>query len=234
MKILEFSDNHIHDDSHLRENLELQIRIAMEKPNIVVIKGDFTDEWEAPIEAIRLTETYRSWQATLETLATIYGVTIYRIPGNHDPDPIKGDFPHVTVVRKLVFHYPIDVEIRHGHEFDVIWSGVWVIPGISGLAFFFMDHFPTMARKLRSILHAFGKKTPRDKKGSYAQDWTENVGRIHNRARKHAQKTGRAMSIGHTHCPFCDGLVIDSGDMEDSFSYDIIEGSGTTIKKLVG
>ncbi len=231
MKIISISDLHIWNDMRLQKNLELQAAIKREYPDILVIDGDFDDPAECSQAVIRLTQTYRSWQSFIADLIA-QGKTVYRVRGNHDPDPPEEDFHGVTIVSKLIFHYPFDMEFRHGYEYDWIWGGCWWFPGIANATFWLLGHYPKMIRWINDMRHLFSRKSPRDEKGTTQQDWNDHVASIHNKARKQAIKTGRMQIIGHTHCPYMDSMIADCGDFEDSFSYLSINGGDIAIKYI--
>jgi len=231
LKYLSFGCAHIHDDSRLKINNQLQEVIRQEAPDILILNGDFDDPCEVAKRTIKLTQTYQSWQR-LFTERSKLRLSTFRIRGNHDnnPDPE----PNVVLMSNLIIEYPVNVEFRHGHEFDWVWTGNAWFPGIDWAVFWLLDRCPRLIWEINSLKHCFSRWwSPRDrKKGSTEEDYSKRVGKIHDRARNYAIRKDRTIIMGHTHCPYQDNFITDMGDMEDSFSYVVIEKGKIEVRYL--
>jgi predicted MPP superfamily phosphohydrolase len=247
-----FSDAHLHGGDESLDKIKLlRDIIEKEKPAIVILNGDILDRWQAPWEA---SLDSQSWKVIHDMILKRKEdhLQTYYVKGNHDwtvqkkfvSDPKLCSYLELVVGGKRYLFI-------HGWQFDVIWSGIWYIPGISRLAFFIATKMPWM---MSGIYHCLYKNhTPAKKKEkalglckkrqsaadtSAAMDafseWTLHIGVVHLRASKYAHDHKVKTIIGHTHGPsLFNGLMADDGDMLDSFTYLYISKDGVQLKQLL-
>ena len=244
------SDFHIHDDSHLKQVSTFCDLVDSEKPSLLILNGDIGDPWEEPWEAILKTSSWKRLSHTCELRDQMQLETIW-INRNHDFNAKWRYLPHVHLrgryyfettyqVKTPEFHLTKSFRIMclHGWEFDLSWGGLGFLPGVSELAFWMSTHFPQFMIPTYHLL--FGRRTPGMLKKKIipesrktVDDWDLHVGVIHLRARGWARGHNVAVIIGHTHCPTpFDGLIVDSGDMIDSFSYARLKDGNLELKYL--
>ena len=216
MKILEFSDSHIYDDSRVDKYMQLRSVVFAEKPDVVVKNGDIFDPWITPWADIISTKSYYLMEDISRRVRTVY------INRNHDYNAPAWVLPSA----QRCGQYDSGVwRFMHGWEFAMDW-------GVLGPALFWLStHHPELMIPLHKAFCPHHEPIPgqHDKR----QDWTVIIGGIHARARLYAQKNGICLCIGHTHCPSVfDGLMVDGGDMEDSWSYVVIPDDSKPVAEL--
>ena len=85
-------------------------------------------------------------------------------------------------------------------------------------------HRPELMIPLYRLM--YGKQTPgkRTRSRTFRDDWTPGIEVGHTRARIYAKQERVNLVIGHFHCPQdYDGILVDHGDLVDSYTYLILE-----------
>ena len=216
MRIWAVSDLHIADDSHLGALDQFVTLARRHQPDILVLNGDIGDPWKVAWPQVLETESW--WKLCHLVHNRVEQSTIW-IPENHDYSAKSKYLPGATLVHG---RYDVgDYTFMHGWQFDISWNL------IHRFCFWLSEKYPKLAVTLYQQL--YGKHTPSKLKYGNSpvakpEEWNEHVGIIHLRARSWAKRNNRRLLIGHTHCPTpFDGLIADSGDFLDSFSWLEIE-----------
>lgn len=148
---------------------------------------------------------------------------------NHDYSAKQEYLPHVDIVKRWL---EADIIFMHGWEFDIVWGGLSKFPGVSSIAFWLSINYPKQAIKVWDFLRKItNSKTPYELKQDVVmneKEWNYHVAGMHLRAAGFAIEHNLRLVMGHTHCPTLNlwGVVSDSGDMIDSFTYITIDKRG--------
>jgi len=191
-------------------------KVDQKKPDVLVLNGDIGDPWKAKWKNILKSKTWLRLKETCKQ-RNLLGLTTVWVAVNHDSNAKQEYLPGTQLCKK---YDDGNLMFRHGWEFDLIWGGFYKV--IGNFLFWWADRFPNSLVFLYN-LHTnrpFKGKTLSDKKHDYVGDWSTNVGIMHLRAREYAKKHNSKICVNHSHCPTeFDGLLADSGDFEDSFSW---------------
>lgn len=241
-RIISTSDWHIFNDSRYDKICQLCDLIDRERPDLLVLNGDIGDPWKTPWVEIIKTNSWMRLQKTCLVRSRLALETIY-INRNHDYNAKPAYLPWA----KLCGEYREGGYLfMHGWEFDVSWGGIFGLPGIAPVAFWLSRKTPWLMIPIYNLLFRRRGKTPNQRKQRSAgvttlptvenialrDEWTWQIGTIHLQAMKRAKKEGLDITIGHTHCPKpYDGLMVDDGDMTDSFTYVDIQDT-VSLKQL--
>lgn len=251
MKAVVFSDSHISkDSSNLEQITKLGNKIIYNKPDLVVMNGDIFDPWVSKWDEIVKLPAYIELDGMCKNRAARGLPTIY-VKGNHDwqipsfvlPEAIKvGQYKTTIADHPYIF--------IHSHQFDLVWGGIGSFGFAHDIAFFIADKMPWLMIPLYNAL--FRQKIPSVKKalatgvtrlieekcdeGALNEamiSWNLHFATIQLRASKYAHDKKSRVSIGHTHSPASfNGLMVDDGDMMDSFTYVEIADNVVSLKKL--
>jgi UDP-2,3-diacylglucosamine pyrophosphatase LpxH len=174
-----------------------------EKPDVLILNGDIFDPWKSEWSYILQTISYHWMHDLTGRIPTVY------INRNHDYNAPPYVIPSAT---RAGSYQAGKWLVMHGWEFSMDW-------GLFGPALFWLSaHWPSLMIPLNRL--AIPQHVPASGPHDTRQDWNRTVGRIHDRARAYAQKHQVDLCIGHTHCPTpFDSMILDEGDMEDSFTY---------------
>lgn len=222
MKIVGVGDLHICDDSRRFKLSRMFDAILAENADVTVLAGDIADPWQAPWAYIVVTETWNRLQRMVTELVNRGRLVIW-IDRNHDWPACESYLYHAVICGSWRAH-GTRWEFRHGWEFDTQWSGLGWVPGVSPIAFWIASRHPRWMVPIFRFLYGTGRSPgSRKRQGTFRQDWTWKIETGHARARLYAKKQEVNLSINHFHCPSpFDGLIIDTGDGVDSFSYVVV------------
>jgi len=224
MKAMAVSDIHICEATDPEDISALVRTVIQEDPDELVLNGDIFDPWKSTWEDLSKTAARYILAGLTQWRADRGRKTVY-IPRNHDYGAPQWLLPGAE--HRSSYEIPaggtdcLPWRFLHGWEFDLEWKLGPV--GVSNFAFWLATHKPGLMIPLYRAL--FGKDTPAQRKNrGFRDDWNLAVETVHSRARLYAQRHKVNLVIGHTHCPMdFDGLVADTGDLVDSYTYLILE-----------
>lgn len=212
-----------------------------EAPLYHIVNGDWGDTWKGEVRDNPWEEicVSKSWQRFQRLAQHRHYQGLYNVwtLGNHDSSAKTVYMPYTNVVRSFtlrshqLFGNNLAHEFRHGWEFDIAWNGWGFIPGVTHrIAFWLAEHHPKLALRLWYLLH--GKESAGSTKRVILSsndvkwrertrvNWMYHVGVMRLRALDYAIKNNIVLTMGHTHTPEdVSGIVYDSGDFENDFTY---------------
>lgn len=250
MRAIVFSDSHISNGANLEQLTKLCNKIRYNSPDLVVLNGDIFDPWCAKWDQIVKLPTYEVISGMVKSRSAKGLPTIY-IKGNHDWLIPKYILPETTKVGQykttIANHKYIFV---HGHTFDIVWGGIGTFGFVHDIAFFIADKMPWLMIPLYNCL--FRSKLPSVKKAKASgsvklieekcdegalddamASWNLHYATIQLRASQYAHNKKSRVVISHTHSPASfNGLMVDTGDMLDSYTYVDIVDNTVCLKSL--
>lgn len=237
MKIIEVSDLQIWNDDTLDIITAFCNEVRCINPDLLVFNGDLASPWNATWEEITKTNT---WSIIYRLCRERYLNHLSQVWVNDEEDHTgKSEYLGNYVITKRSFSTDNDIEFRHGWEFDTVWGGLLLWPGISKWAFWINEHYPefsiklwrflqckrpTLAEQIREIkllTRITGEGLPQKYELTDMQKkYNIHIAEIQSRAMLYAAKKGIKLVIGHTHCPASEGdWFWDGGSLVDTRSY---------------
>ena len=223
MRIIDASDIHIHTDTAPYIMFDFAKIVAKEEPDLLVLNGDIADPWKSTWNEILKSSAWKILQG-LVGMRTAKGLRTVYINRNHDYNAK----PEYLVGAELTPSLKVDNYLFvHGWEFDLSWN-----PFVAPIAFAISKYTPKLMLPIYNALFP-SCSDEKNHSGEMCDDWNLHVGMIHLRAMQYAKANDLKVFIGHTHNPLpFNGLIADSGDMVDSFSYLEIEDGKVELRFL--
>jgi UDP-2,3-diacylglucosamine pyrophosphatase LpxH len=197
----------------------------------LILAGDFWDLWD--VSARRIRERYDDTVRYLRRIMDA-GTEVVYVLGNHDEEYLDDPVMDGFVIRnetEIELSCGKRYAVIHGHDFDHVYKR-WYWPYRASA---------WVNKWFRKVL-GFSTKSLKKKtcvELSDEDEYSEAVGRIHDRARKTYREMGYdGLIMGHTHSPvrITGGRMdyINAGDWKWSNTYVEILGDDITLKRYGG
>jgi UDP-2,3-diacylglucosamine pyrophosphatase LpxH len=219
-------------------------RADKDKKVLVVGVGDLFDLMKHGWKAFKSCHAVQQFQQELGDLEFVY------VAGNHDPLPWIGEIMAPLGGQiETVPHCEVEVDgtkyyFAHGHQWDknawlfrlftssFIRLTSWAV--VRRLIYWWEETWNPTPGALRRRMQ--GPGTPRER-----EVYNKKVGWVHGGAGRHAETKDCVVVCGHTHKPWTGHAfhghkpvlrLHDDGDLVDSLTYLLIDGSGAVLHRL--